>query len=124
MIHIDTLVATRLFYGRAKELTTKGRRLVESESMVMSPMVVLELEYLYRRSFTRDDGATIRHALAKKLNIQVYQGAFIDIAEAAMPLHWTRDPFDRLIVANAIVDGARLLTSDLVIREHFPRAVW
>ena len=42
----------------------------------------------------------------------------------AMELSWTRDPFDRLIVANAITDGVRLLTVDENIQKHFQNAFW
>jgi PIN domain nuclease of toxin-antitoxin system len=38
---------------------------------------------------------------------------------------WTRDPFDRLIVANAKANGfAWLISADEHIRNHYPRAVW
>jgi PIN domain nuclease of toxin-antitoxin system len=37
---------------------------------------------------------------------------------------WTRDPFDRLIVANAMADGAPLITADETILANFRDAVW
>ena len=37
------------------------------------------------------------------------------MVEAARTFAWTRDPFDRLIVANAIADGVKLLTADEII---------
>ena len=36
---------------------------------------------------------------------------------------WTRDPFDRLIVANAKAAGAPLITKDERIRKHYRRAI-
>jgi PIN domain nuclease of toxin-antitoxin system len=42
----------------------------------------------------------------------------------AMDLTWTRDPFDRLIVAHARLRGWKLATADAVIIEHLsPRDV-
>jgi PIN domain nuclease of toxin-antitoxin system len=35
-----------------------------------------------------------------------------------LPLAWTRNPFDRIIVAHALVRGWRLATADRVILEH------
>ena len=37
---------------------------------------------------------------------------------------WVRDPFDRLIVAQAIANEAPLVTKDEKIRRHYRRAVW
>jgi len=43
----------------------------------------------------------------------------------ALPLDWSRDPFDRIIVAQAIANhDAVLLTADAHIRSHYRRAVW
>ncbi len=46
------------------------------------------------------------------------------VVERAMTLSWTRDPFDRVIVATADLHGAPLLTRDERIRENYPAAVW
>jgi PIN domain nuclease of toxin-antitoxin system len=37
---------------------------------------------------------------------------------------WTRDPFDRIIVAHADVVSAPLLTKDQAIRRNYRRAFW
>lgn len=37
---------------------------------------------------------------------------------------WTRDPFDRIITAQAAVSGAVLLTRDERIRANYRQAVW
>ncbi|HXH57083.1 hypothetical protein [Iamia sp.] len=42
----------------------------------------------------------------------------------AQTLDWTRDPFDRIIAAQTLAAGARLLTKDLTIRDHLGLAVW
>jgi PIN domain nuclease of toxin-antitoxin system len=47
-----------------------------------------------------------------------------ELTRAAADLSWTRDPFDRLIAAHAIVANASLVTADDTIREHLPLAVW
>ena len=46
------------------------------------------------------------------------------VVSAAASLRWTRDPFDRLIVADAIVSSGSLLTKDQRILSHLPIAVW
>jgi PIN domain nuclease of toxin-antitoxin system len=44
--------------------------------------------------------------------------------QAAAGLTWTRDPFDRLIAAHAIVADAPLLTADRTILDNLPQAIW
>ena len=46
------------------------------------------------------------------------------VAREASRLAWTRDPFDRLIVATAMLHRAKLVTKDVKITEHFAGAVW
>lgn len=50
---------------------------------------------------------------------------FPAIAAAAVGLDWANDPFDRVIVAQALCDPrSRLATADETIRAYFERAVW
>jgi PIN domain nuclease of toxin-antitoxin system len=41
-----------------------------------------------------------------------------------MPLTWTRDPFDRMLVATALLHEIPLVTRDTCIHDNFPGAVW
>ena len=50
--------------------------------------------------------------------------SFQRVVAAAVEQTWTRDPFDRLIVAQAQAEGASLVTADKLIRKHFARSVW
>jgi PIN domain nuclease of toxin-antitoxin system len=47
-----------------------------------------------------------------------------ELVRAALDLTWTRDPFDRLIAAHAVVADAPLVTAHRTILEHLPQAVW
>jgi PIN domain nuclease of toxin-antitoxin system len=46
------------------------------------------------------------------------------VVAGAAQVGWTRDPFDRLIVGQALLDGARLITGDATIRRHCRTATW
>lgn len=63
-------------------------------------------------------------ALRQELGLEVSDGSIAELGQAAMDLSWTRDPFDRLIAAHAIVANTPLVTADETIREHLPLAVW
>ena len=46
------------------------------------------------------------------------------VVAESLNLPWTRDPFDRLIVANAKAAEAPLVTRDQRILDHYSHAVW
>jgi PIN domain nuclease of toxin-antitoxin system len=47
------------------------------------------------------------------------------VVQAARDEKWTRDPFDRLIVAHAKINGlAPLLSADEQIARHYARTLW
>ena len=46
------------------------------------------------------------------------------IVRAAQAVSWTSDPFDRLIVGDAVASSARLLTKDERIRAQCELATW
>lgn len=63
---------------------------------------------------------TLWHAVGLRLST----APFPAVVHAARDLTWTRDPFDRLIVATAVSDGADLLTADETLLAHAPGAFW
>jgi predicted nucleic acid-binding protein len=63
-------------------------------------------------------------ALRRSIGLGVADASMATLVDAAAALTWTRDPFDRLIAAHAIVAGAPLITADRTILEHLPQAVW
>jgi PIN domain nuclease of toxin-antitoxin system len=63
-------------------------------------------------------------ALRQETGMEVTDCSAAELGEAAMDLSWTRDPFDRLISAHAIVANAPLVTADETIRKNLPLAIW
>ena len=90
----------------------------------MSPIVLLEIEMLFELRRVVSDGAETLARLSQQIGLTVCDTPFSHVVDAARTFAWTRDPFDRLIVANAMADGARLLTADETILANFKDAVW
>jgi PIN domain nuclease of toxin-antitoxin system len=63
-------------------------------------------------------------ALRRTIGLQVLDIPLASVIGAAKEISWTRDPFDRLIAAQAIVADAPLVTADRTILEHLPQATW
>ncbi len=123
MIHVDTNVVIWSYIGRADILQPVEPVLNES-SVVISPMVMLELAYLHEVDRLRDTPETMVQILDGLIGLKVSQASFMDVIRHALDVRWTRDPFDRLIVANAMAEGVPLMTKDATILRHCPAAFW
>lgn len=124
LIHLDTHVVCWLYAGEIERLSGDARSALETGRLAISPMVELELEYLREIGRLLTDPTTVVGALANDLGLAVSQTPFPAVVARARGITWTRDVFDRLIAAQAVTDGARLVTKDSRIREHFAAALW
>ena len=124
MIHLDTHVVVWLYLGRVDLLPAPVSALIEREDIVISPIVLLELQYLRETGRIQSDPLAMIDDLVRTIELTVSGSAFEEIVREACRHAWTRDPFDRMIVAHAHVDGARLLTKDRTIRRHTRTALW
>jgi PIN domain nuclease of toxin-antitoxin system len=123
VIHIDTHVAVWLLAGRHR-LSRDAIRLVEKGECVISPASLVEIEGLFEVRRVAEDANTIFRHLRHQYRLSLSEGSFAEICAIARTFAWTRDPFDRLIVANAMADGAPLITADETILANFRDAVW
>ncbi|MGO9289800.1 MAG: type II toxin-antitoxin system VapC family toxin [Polyangia bacterium] len=124
MIHLDTHVVVWLYAGDLRRFSPAARRRLDREELRISPMVALEVQYLHEVGRISENAGVVLSDLARKLGLVQAEGEFSAVAAAAMDLGWTRDPFDRVIVAHAALYGATLLTKDRSIRRNYGRAVW
>lgn len=122
--YLDTHVVAWLYAGQVAKLSVRAKRWLDRGRLRVSPAVVLELEYLFEIGRVRRRGADVLADLAQRLGIDVCDHAFAAVAARACDLVWTRDVFDRLIVAQASLGRDRLLTRDGQIHKHYPKALW
>jgi PIN domain nuclease of toxin-antitoxin system len=124
VIYADTHVVAWLFAGEVGLIPARARRLLEDRELVVSPMVALELEYLFETGRTAEPARPVLRALGRDLGLRLCDLAFPDVIEVACGQTWTRDPFDRVIVAQASLRKAPLVTKDTLMHRHYDRAVW
>ncbi len=72
----------------------------------------------------RDPVSMMLAALRQSIGVEVADASLAEISQTAVGLTWTRDPFDRMIAAQAIVADAPLVTADRTIIANLPLAVW
>lgn len=124
MTHLDTQVVVWL-YGRQRDrIPPEVQRRIEAEPLAISPMVELELAYLHEIGRASEPPGPVLDQLGRTLGLVVSTAPFAAVVRHALDITWTRDPFDRLIAAQAVADDATLLTADQTILANFERATW
>ena len=124
MLLLDTHCVIWLYARKLDEFSAGARALLEDESLSYSPMVMVELDYRFETGrITRRSEETLAY-LTDRIGLQPDPVSFLPVAERAADVRWIRDPFDRIIVAQADFRNAGLLTRDRSIRTHFPGAIW
>ena len=123
--YLDTHVVLWLAAGKVNRLSSKARGLLDRAELLLSAMAFLELEYLHELGRTKFPARDLLKKVDHETNLRLCDLPFSTIAAAALDEKWTRDPFDRLIVANAKANGfAWLISADEQMRKHYPRSVW
>jgi PIN domain nuclease of toxin-antitoxin system len=124
VIYLDTHVVAWLFAGRIDLFPAPVRSLLDTEDLLISPIVELELQYLYELERVLQPGAVVVDTLESEIGLNRCGLPFRQVVAASLHNDWTRDPFDRIIVAQAQTRRTPLLTKDDEIRDHYPDAVW
>ena len=122
--YLDTHVVAWLYAGQVELLTDRALRLLRDSDLLISPMVRLELQYLHEVGRTRAPAHAVIRELASTIGLRVCRLSFGEVVEKAERQSWTRDPFDRIIVAQAAHAGAALVTKDKTIQQNYSMAVW
>ncbi|MBF0102454.1 MAG: PIN domain-containing protein [Desulfobacterales bacterium] len=125
LVYLDTHIVCWLYEKRIEKLSQTAIDAIEEGNLFVSPMVDLEIQYLFEIGRISEPSDTVLSALSEDIGLQISTTPFSLIAVQARTLNWTRDPFDRLIVAEVLLkQNAQLITKDKNIREHFEKAVW
>lgn len=123
--YLDTNVVLFLHSGNVSRLTTRAVLQMETTDLLISGMVMLELEMLHEKGAIRYPAAQILADLNQQIGVSVCQLPMPTVMYSALRVKWTREPGDRIIVANAIAHNeAPLVTSDRRIHENYANAIW
>jgi PIN domain nuclease of toxin-antitoxin system len=122
--YLDTHTAAWLYGGEINKLSAKAINLIENSQTLISPIVMLELEYLFEIRRLNASGKQVVERLIQLVDLQLCDLPFLSVMEYAMQQTWTRDPFDRIIVGHAAVRSSTLITKDQLIQAHYPYAFW
>ena len=121
---IDTHVLIWLFSGNEEEFSLTAKKAIEEHELFISPMSLLEIDYLYEIGKIEKNSPHIFSDLNQRLGIEIADDFFYKITRQATKIHWTRDPFDRVIVSHSALHDLPLITRDKHIRKHYKKAIW
>lgn len=113
-----------LYNGDLKKLSPLVIQHVEKSDIFISPFVYLELSFLFEKRHVREDPSIMMQYMHGRGRCTLADDLSLSIINEAKNLAWTRDPFDRLLVAHAMLHKASLLTKDRFIRKHYSKALW
>ncbi|WP_420643130.1 type II toxin-antitoxin system VapC family toxin [Candidatus Leptofilum sp.] len=124
MIYLDTHVVVWLYAGQLNRFSGEVQSLLNENDLLVSPIVQLELQYLHEIERITVSANAVLADLAARIGLQVCGKRFQAVVQAATAVSWTRDPFDRLIVANASLNDNLLVTKDQTMLANYPHARW
>lgn len=124
IIYLDTHVVIWLYEGKITMFSPTTRQLLHTNDLVISPLVQLELQYLWEVKRITENPEKIIQELGRKLGLEIKNCDLQNLILASLSLNWMRDPFDRLITAQAILHQRKLLTKDSEIRKNCKLAFW
>ena len=124
MILLDTHVVAWLYAGELDRFPSPAIEALDKETLAVSAMVGLELQYLHEIGRVNVPAAEVLAALTSSLQLRTDERPIGELVNHAYSLNWTRDPFDRLITAHSLAARAPLMTADAGILEHHRDAFW
>ena len=124
MIYLDTHVVAWLYAGKINVMPGNVQEKISKESLQISPIVILELQYLFEIGRVSKKGLNVVQDLENRIGLSICQLPFEAITSSALEQKWTRDPFDRIIVAQASIKSSKLVTKDITIHKNYKHSLW
>ena len=124
VIFLDTHIVAWLYAGLVDKISEAAKQAIEDHDLLISPMVLLELQYLFEIGRITAKPDTMIKNLFTAIGLKISETPLQLIIEAALKINWTRDVFDRLLSAEAMVAGGGFITADENIKSNLKLAIW
>jgi len=121
---LDTHAAVFLWEGRTDIWGTDSLDLIQRAVLFVSPLTRLELKYLFEVGKIKVEPDEILGGLVADCGVVQLNTSIVEAVSYAMSLDWTRDPFDRLLSATALLNAMPFITKDRKILKNLTLAVW
>lgn len=109
--------------GHLKPFSKEAQDVLNHHTLYYNAMTLLELRYLEEIGRIKSQATAIVDSLAQSMEISLSPAPFKEVVKISLRHSWTRDPFDRLLVAEAEWLNATLITADNRIKIHYPNVM-
>lgn len=92
--------------------------LADRRPWAISPVSLWEIQFLHEIGRVVVDSSALADALATDPRFVIDDLSLSVLIDAALSVDWTRDPFDRLLVAHSLARRLELCSADQAIRTH------
>ena len=123
-MYLDTHAVASLYEGKLKKFPKNLRFMMAKSELLISPMVILELTYLYEIKRVQEPSAKVIDTLSKDIDLTICDLPYSQVITEAIQQTWTRDPFARIIVGQAAVTQSILVSNDENILNNYAYAIW
>jgi len=123
-VYLDTHVLLWLCSYDFDFLSPRVIQLIENSSLLISPAVELELQYLDEKGRLERSVKGILKKIQLDFDVRFCENRFRSVINECYNHVWTRDPFDRIITAQAALQKKQLITKDETILKNYKYAVW
>ncbi|MDO4251072.1 MAG: PIN domain-containing protein [Moraxella sp.] len=123
-VYLDTHAVIWLVNGELQKFGQTALNYMANCPLKISPMVKFELQYLYEIKRLQKSPDEIIREITQKASFEICQKSWLDIVNVALTCDFTRDAFDRLIVAHAMLDNSILISKDEKLTCHYNNCVW
>jgi PIN domain nuclease of toxin-antitoxin system len=124
VIFLDTHAAIWLYSGQLNLFKPGVLQLINEKQVCISHIVRLEMKYLNEVGRINQKPDVIIDALIDEIDLVFSDNSIERILGQAIHLDFTRDPFDRIIVADACLNNSYLISKDQNIKKHYKNTVW
>jgi len=124
IVYLDTHVIIWLYSGRLELMNDRVRNIIENNNLIISPIVELEIQYLLETERITEIPDKIISVLTSEISLRICELDFNLINKKAISFNRSRDLFDRIIKAQASIEGKMLIIKDRTILNNYKNAVW
>lgn len=124
LIFLDTHAAVWLYSGDLDLFSKKVLKQIEEGRVCISHIVKLEMKFLYEIGRIKHTPDVIIDALTEEIGLTFSKNSFDRIINQAVHFDFNRDPFDRIIIADACISNALLVSKDEFIQKHYKNTIW
>jgi len=123
-VFLDTHVLLWLYQRNQNLLSQKALNVIDNSDLFLPAFAHLEIQFLYEIGKIKAMPNQIIEDLKENIDLISLHINVSELVQLACKFTWTRDPFDRLIVAETELNNSYLLTRDEKIRKNFVNTVW